>query len=381
MRFTVFNREPTDKMKQFMFLGTCNNVLRFDEQRYPIFEWLRKKQLGFFWQPEEVDVTQDKRDFASMSPNEQHIFTSNLKLQTLADSMAGRAISVATITAVSLPEVETWYELVAGWESSIHAASYSHIIRGIYDNPTEVFDSIVNTPEIVARAAQMGDQFDELIEYASWFNLLGIGKHVINGMDLTLSVFELKCLVYKAIIALYILEGVRFYASFACSFAFVERELMDGNGNIIKLIARDENLHAAGGMHVINIWRSGNDDPEMLEVMASCREDVLAMFKEAARQECDWADYLFKDGAIIGLNAKILKKYIMELTDIRMRDIGLLKDSSIPKTNESQVLPWMHAYITSDDVQVAPQESEILSYITAGTDGTLSDDDFNDFDL
>ncbi len=382
MRFTVFNREKTDKMEQPMFLGTCNNVLRFDEQKYPIFEWLRTKQLGFFWQPEEVDVSQDKIDFAGMSPSEQHIFTSNLKLQTLADSMAGRAISVATIGAVSLPELETWYELVAGWESAIHAASYSHIIRGIYNDPTEVFDSIINTPEIVARAAQMGNQFDELIEYTGWFNLLGPGTHIINGVEKILEVFELKCLLYKAVIALYILEGIRFYASFACSFAFVENKLMDGNGKIIKLIARDENLHAAGGMAVLNIWREGKDDPEMLEVMEACKDDALKMFHDAEQQECEWADYLFKDGSIIGLNVDILQGYITELTNIRMRDIGLLTNrSDIPKTNESKVLPWMHAYISSDDIQVAPQESEIASYLTASTDGTLADDDFENFSL
>ena len=346
-----------------------------------MFEWLRKKQLGFFWQPEEVDVSQDKVHFENMSASEQHIFTSNLKLQTLADSMAGRAISVATIGAVSLPEVETWYELVAGWEAAIHASSYSHIIRGIYNDPTEVFDSIINTPEIVARAAQMGNQFDELIEYTAWFNLLGVGCHMVNGKALDLDVFTLKCLLYKAVIALYILEGIRFYASFACSFAFVERKLMDGNGKIIKLIARDENLHAAGGAAVLNIWRQGKDDPEMLEVMEACKDDVYNMFAEAVVQEHEWADYLFQDGSMIGMNAQILKDYISELTLIRLRDIGMTTDSIIPKTNESKVLPWMHAYITSDDIQVAPQETEIASYLTASTDGTLADDDFEDFDL
>lgn len=384
MRFTVFNRDYTNKVEQPMFLGTCNNVLRFDEQKYAIFEWLRKKQLGFFWQPEEVDVSQDKKDFNGMSDSEQHIFTSNLKLQTLADSMAGRAISVATLQAVSLPEVETWYEIVAGWEAAIHAASYSHIIRGIYNDPTQVFDSIIETPEIVARAAQMGNQFDELIENVGLVNLFGFGTHLLpNGEYKVLTPFITKCLLYKAIIALYILEGVRFYASFACSFAFVERKLMDGNGKIIKLIARDENLHAAGGMAVLNIWRQGKDDPQMLEVMDECKDDVVKMFADAEQQEHEWADYLFKDGSMIGLNAQILKDYISELTNIRMRDIGLLHDfaEAVPKTNESKVLPWMHAYISSDDIQVAPQESEIASYLTASTDGTLADDDFEDFDL
>lgn len=383
MRFTVFNKEETDKMEQPMFLGTCNNVLRFDEQKYPVFEKLRKKQLGFFWQPEEVDVSQDKKDFAGLSDSEQHIFTSNIKLQTLADSMAGRAISVATISAVSLPEVETWYEIVAGWESAIHASSYSHIIRGIYDDPTEVFGSIINTPEIVARAAQMGDQFDELIEYTEWVNMLGFGVHTVNGETIEVNPFELKCLLYKAVIALYILEGIRFYASFACSFAFVERQLMDGNGKIIKLIARDENLHAAGGLAVLSIWNKGQDDPEMLEVMEFCKDDALAMFKDAEKQEHTWADYLFQHGSMIGMNAEILKQYITELTLIRQRDIGLIEDETkqIPKTNVSKVLPWMHAYITSDDIQVAPQETEISSYLSASTDGKVNADDFEDMDL
>lgn len=383
MRFTVFNKEYTNKMEQPMFLGTCNNVLRFDEQKYAVFELLRKKQLGFFWQPEEVDVTQDKTDFAGLSESEKHIFTANIKLQTLADSMAGRAISVATISAVSLPELETWYELVAGWESAIHASSYSHIIRGIYDNPTEVFDSIINTPEIVARASQMGDQFDELIEYTGWVNMLGFGEHTVNGKLIGVNAFDLKCLLYKAIHALYILEGIRFYASFACSFAFVERKLMDGNGKILKLIARDENLHAAGGLAVLSIWNKGRDDPEMLSVMAHCRAEVLKMYADAETQEHGWADYLFSKGTMLGINAEILKDYITELCQIRMRDCGLIADEQnlIPETNKSNVLPWMHAYISSDDIQVAPQETEMSSYLSGATDGTISDEDFEDFDL
>lgn len=371
MRFTAFNREATDKLTEYMFMGAPNNILRFDIQKFPIFERLMDKQLSFFWRPQEVDITRDKRDFNSMTESEQHIFTSNLKLQTLADSMAGRAISVATIPAVSLPELEVWYELVAGWESAIHANSYTHIIRNVYNDPSVVFDGIMDIPEVVDRARQMGDQFDELIEYAGYVNLLGFGTHTINGEVKEFTAMGLKRLLYLGIVALYILEGVRFYASFACSFAFVERKLMEGNGKIIKLIARDENLHTMGGMAVINIWREGRDDPQMWETIMDCEQEVRDMFDTAATEEKQWAKYLFKDGSIIGLNEGMLCEYIDELKDIRMRDIGF--DIEAPDTNTSKVLPWMGSYINSDDVQIAPQEVEMSSYLTASVDNDLVD--------
>lgn len=381
MRFTAFNRNQTDKLKDFMFLGAPNNILRFDVQKFPIFDRLVEKQLSFFWRAEEIDITRDKRDFEGLAEHEKHIFVSNLRLQTLADSMAGRAISVATISAVSLPELEVWYELVAGWESAIHAKSYTHIIRNVFNNPSEIFDGIMDIPEVVDRARQMGDAFDELIEYASMVNLFGFGTHTINGKEVVLTSKGVKRLLYLGIVALYILEGIRFYASFACSFAFVERELMEGNGKIIKLIARDENLHAAGGSAVINIWRKGMDDPEMWEILLDCDDEVREMFATANTEEKAWAKYLFKDGSLVGLNEDILCDYVDELTDIRMRDIGLDVEGEVPATNISKVLPWMHSYISSDSIQIAPQEAEMASYLTASIDGEMPDDFFKKFTL
>lgn len=207
MPYTVFNHEHVNRLKEPMFLGAGGNVLRFDVQKYAVFERLTDKQLSFFWRPEEVNLTKDAIDFKKLPEHEKHIFTSNLRLQTLADSMAGRAISTSLVAATSLPELETWYELVAGWEAAIHAKSYSHIIRNVYNSPDEIFDGILDIPEVVARASQLGNLFDDAVNYSERCRVLGFGVHIINGKTVELDIVTLKALLYKAIVALYILEA------------------------------------------------------------------------------------------------------------------------------------------------------------------------------
>ena len=376
MSYTTFSRNHNDQMQEPMFFGQTVNVSRYDQQKYPIFEKLIEKQLSFFWRPEEVDVSKDRLDFQALPEHEKHIFLSNLKYQTLLDSVQGRSPNVALLPIVSIPELETWIETWA-FSETIHSRSYTHIIRNVTQSPELIFDDIVSNEKISERADAVTTYYDDLINGVSLYNLYGEGKHEINGQTVVISLFDLKKKLYLAMMSVNILEAIRFYVSFACSFAFAERELMEGNAKIIKLIARDEALHLSGTQHILNIMQDGKDDPEMAIVAAQCHEEAIKMFVEAAEQEKEWAEYLFKDGSMIGLNKHILCQYVEYITNARMTAIGLPAQFE----NNSNPIPWINSWLVSDNVQVAPQEAEISSYLVGQIDSQVDASEFGDFDL
>ena len=359
-----------------MFLGQPVNVARYDQQKYEMFEKLIEKQLSFFWRPEEVDVSQDRIDYAALPEHEKHIFISNLKYQTLLDSIQGRSPNVALLPLISIPELETWVETWS-FSETIHSRSYTHIIRNIVNDPSVVFDDIVTNKEIQKRAGDIAGYYDELISYASYYNLLGEGKHTVNNRTITIDLRELKRRLYLCLMSVNALEAIRFYVSFACSFAFAERELMEGNAKIIKLIARDEALHLTGTQFMINTLRSGEDDPEMAEIAKECEQDCYDLFLQAANQEKEWAEYLFEGGSMIGLNKDILCQYVEYITNIRMQAVGL----KLPFEVKSNPIPWINNWLVSDNVQVAPQEAEMSSYLVGQIDSEISEDDLSDFTL
>ncbi|NLQ18370.1 ribonucleotide-diphosphate reductase subunit beta [Marinomonas sp. M1K-6] len=377
MSYSTFNRKHFDSMKEPMFFGENVNVARYDQQKHPIFEKLIEKQLSFFWRPEEVDLSTDRKDFQRLEAHEQHIFLSNLKYQTLLDSVQGRSPNVALLPIVSLPELETWIETWS-FSETIHSRSYTHIIRNIVNDPTKIFDDIITNEEITKRADSVSKYYDRLIEMVNLYNTMGMGTFTIPGKgEIEISMPKLKKALYLTIASVNVLEAIRFYVSFACSFAFAERTLMEGNAKIIKLIARDEALHLTGTQHMLNLMASGKDDPEMAVIATECQDDVRQIFIEAAEQEKEWATYLFKDGSMIGLNAQILAQYVEYITNVRMQAVGL-ETCFATKHNP---IPWINAWLVSDNVQVAPQEAEISSYLVGQTDNNLDDSDFDDFDL
>ncbi|WP_298634331.1 class Ia ribonucleoside-diphosphate reductase subunit beta [uncultured Umboniibacter sp.] len=376
MNYTSFNKKKFDAFSQPMFLGENVNVARYDQQRYPMFERLIEKQLSFFWRPEEIDVSKDSKDFSKLPDHERHIFLSNLKYQTLLDSIQGRSPNVVLLPLVSLPELETWIETWA-FSETIHSRSYTHIIRNIMPDPSVIFDDIVDNEAIISRANSVTDYYDDLLEYSQVYLHHGEGTHTLNGKEVTISKRELKKKIFLTIVSVNVLEAIRFYCSFACSFAFAERAIMEGNAKIIRLIARDEALHLSGTQFMINQMANGADDPEFAEIALETRNEVIAIFREAAEQEMEWADYLFKDGSMIGLNKDILVQYIEFITDSRLRDVGypeLYGRSSNP-------LPWMDSWLRSDSVQVAPQETEITSYLVGAIDSKVDIDSFADMEL
>ncbi|CAM3582921.1 Ribonucleoside-diphosphate reductase 1 subunit beta [Vibrio aerogenes CECT 7868] len=377
MAYSTFTQKKNDQLKEPMFLGQPVNVARYDQQKYEIFEKLIEKQLSFFWRPEEVDISSDRIDYNNLPEHEKHIFISNLKYQTLLDSIQGRSPNVALLPLVSLPELETWIETWS-FSETIHSRSYTHIIRNIVNDPSVVFDDIVENEHILKRAKDIAHYYDDLIQLTNDYHRFGEGKHELNGQTVAISLNELKRKLYLCLMSVNALEAIRFYVSFACSFAFAERELMEGNAKIIKLIARDEALHLTGTQHMINLLRNGQDDFTFIQIAEECKQECFDLFKEAAEQEKEWAEYLFKDGSMIGLNKDILCQYVEYITNIRMQAVGLPVAYPEATTNP---IPWINAWLSSDNVQVAPQEAEISSYLVGQIDNEVSQDDFKDFEL
>jgi len=374
---SVFNpittKHHTEKLAFLDPTGPVN-VQRYETLKYKQFDKLTDKQLGFFWRPEEVDVLRDAKDFKDLTNFEQHIFTSNLKRQILLDSVQGRSPNLAFLPLVSIPELETWIETWA-FSETIHSRSYTHIIRNVYSNPSTVFDELTDIDEIIECAKDISKYYDDCIDASRAFQYLGAGNHVVDGKNIVVDEYELKKKLWLAINSVNALEGIRFYVSFACSWAFAELKKMEGNAKIIKLIARDENLHLAFTQTLIKILPS--DDPAFARIKEETKVECEKMFLAAAAQEKSWAHYLFKDGSMIGLNEKLLSDYVDWLTCKRMTAIGLdcgMKPGSNP-------LPWTTKWIAGSEVQVAPQETEISSYIVGGTKQDVDSNTFTGLSL
>lgn len=377
MSYSIFSKNPNNALKEPMFFGQPVNVARYDQQKFEVFEKLIEKQLSFFWRPEEIDLSRDRIDYANLPDHEKHIFISNLKYQILLDSIQGRSPNVALLPLVSIPELETWIETWS-FSETIHSRSYTHIIRNIVNDPSIVFDDIVQNEYIIARAEDIACYYDDLIEYTQYYNLLGEGMHHIKGKMIDVSLRELKKKLYLCLMCVNVLEAIRFYVSFACSFAFAERELMEGNAKIIKLIARDEALHLTSTQHMLNLMRAGVDDPEMADIAAELEQDCFELFKKAANQEKEWANYLFKDGSMVGLNKEILNQYVEYITNLRMQAVGLQPAFDNAFLNP---IPWINTWLSSDNVQVAPQEVEISSYLIGQVDSNVDLTDFKDMEI
>ena len=376
MLYSTFNQNKNNQLEEPIFLGQSVNLSRFDQQKYEIFEKLAEKSLSFFWRPDEIDLTRDRVDFNNLSTHEKHIFLSNLKYQSLLDSVQGRSPNIALLPLVSIPELEALTEIWSFFEV-IHSRSYTHIIRNIVNEPHLIFDGIIENEEILKRAKDIAFYYDELIEYSQWYNLLGEGEHQINGKLVKLTIQELKKKLILCLISVNALEGIRFYVSFACSFGFAERKLMEGNAKIIKLIARDEAIHLTTTQTILNIFRNFKDDADMSRWLYELEPEIIQIYKTVADQEKEWAKYLFKDGSMVGLNETILAEYVEYMTDLRMQAIGL--PAIFDRKNNP--LPWMSNWLSSDALQVAPMETEITSYLVGQINASLEPDEFSDFEL
>lgn len=378
MKYSTFSQLNNDPLKEPMFFGNPVNLSRFDQQKHEVFEKLTEKQLSFFWRPEEIDISKDRIDFNELTESEQHIFLSNLKFQIILDSIQGRSPNMVLLPLVSIPELETWIELWSAFEGAIHSRSYTHIIRGIVNSPETVFNDIMINEDILKRAKEITKYYDELLEYVTLYNLVGFGRHTLNGKDYDINPTDMKKKLYLCLVSINVLEGILFYVSFSCSFAYGERKLMEGNASIIRLIARDEQIHLQGTQYLINLFKSGKDDLETKSICEECETEAISIFRKAAEQEMAWADYLFKDGSMIGLNADILKEYVKYITNIRMNAVGF--EGLFPEVKGNPI-PWVNNWLSSDNVQVAPQETEITSYLVGQVTSDLEETSFDEFSL
>ena len=377
-RMTVFNKNKVDTKKQPMFFGQPLGVQRYDSFKYPVFDKLTQQQLGYFWRPEEVSLQKDRADYQTLSEEQKHIFTSNLKYQIMLDSVQGRGPGMAFIPYCSLPELES---AMTVWEfmEMIHSRSYTYIIKNVYSDPTEVFDTILDDENILDRASSVTQSYDEFIEHAHQYDgstmwQLAAEGHASGQWERR----ELKRKLYRAVANVNILEGIRFYVSFACSFAFGENKLMEGSAKILSLIARDESQHLVLTQNILNKWRDG-DDKEMQQIAVEEEDFVKDMFQTTVNEEKLWADYLFKNGSMIGLNERLLHNYVEWVANRRMKAIGIKPMFDIPAKNNP--LPWTEHWLNSKGQQNAPQETEIESYVIGGIKQDVQSDSFAGFSL
>jgi ribonucleotide reductase beta subunit family protein with ferritin-like domain len=375
---TVFNTEEVNTKKQPMFFGAPLGVQRYDSYKYPVFDKLTQQQLSYFWRPEEISLQKDRGDYQTLRTEQKHIFTSNLKYQIMLDSIQGRGPGMAFLPYCSLPELEACMTV---WEfmEMIHSRSYTYIIKNIYSDPCEIFDTIIHDERILERAASITESYDDFIQSAQSYGTSESWKHRLEGVTYAKeNLNDVKRKLYRAVANVNILEGIRFYVSFACSFAFGELKLMEGSAKIISLIARDESQHLALTQNILNKWKEG-DDPEMQQIAKEEEEWVYKMFDRAVNEEKRWADYLFKDGSMIGLNDKLLQRYVEWIANRRMKAIGLKPVYDIPANNNP--LPWTQHWLNSKGLQVAPQEVEVEAYLIGGIKQDVKTDTFSGFKL
>jgi len=375
---TVFNTNTVNALKQPMFFGAPLGVQRYDQFKYPIFEKLTQQQLGYFWRPEEVSLQKDRADYQTLRPEQKHIFTSNLKYQILLDSVQGRGPGMAFSPYCSLPELEGAMNI---WQTMemIHSRSYTYIIKNVYPDPTEVLDTIIDDEKIIERAASVTKAYDDFINAAQEYGTGNWWKEDWkDSPSAEWTLRDLKRRLYRAVMNVYILEGIRFYVSFACSFAFGELKVMEGNAKIIGLIARDESQHMTITMNMIKNWQKG-DDPDMLKIIEEEEQNVVQMFRDCVEEEKNWAEYLFRDGSMIGLNDKLLKNYVEWVANRRMKSINMKPVFDQPISNNP--LPWTEHWLNSKTMQVAPQETEVESYVIGGLKQDVGEKTFSGFKL
>ena len=376
-RMTVFNQNKVDFTKQQMFFGQPLGIQRYDVNKYPTFYKLTQEQLGAFWRPEEFPLQKDRADYQKLRPEQKHIFTSNLKYQIMLDSVQGRGPG-QFLPYCSLPELES---AIIAWEfmEMVHSYSYTYIIKNVYADPTEVFDTIIDDERILERASSVTESYDDFINSAQLYGSSELWKFKNEGVTLgKQELYEVKRKLYRAIMNVNILEGIRFYVSFACSFAFGELQLMEGSAKIISKIALDESLHLVLTQNILTKWRKG-DDPDMINIAKEEESWTYAMFERAVNEEKNWAKYLFQYGSMIGLNEQLLYNYIEWNANRRMKAIGFTPVYKIPISADP--LPWMSKWLNSKNSQVPPQEENITSYVVGGINQDMKPDAFSGFKL
>lgn len=351
---TVLSTKNIDTRKQPLFLGEPLALQRYDQLKYPKLYELAEQMEEYFWRAKEVSLMKDRNDYYELSDAERFVFDTNLKWQTATDSMLSRSLNTIG-RYVTNPELEACIQVWSFFESNIHSRSYSHILKNVYPDESVFWNSILSDEEVTHRANETKNEYDK------FFNTEGDDKQKI----------------FDALLATQITEGLSFYSSFVCSFFFAARGKMEGNGKIIKLIARDENLHVAVSKNVLDYLRD-NEDEGFQSIVKANEQKVYDAYTMAVNQEKQWADYLFSRGNLLGLNADILKGYVEWLANNRLASLGYKK---IFETKKNPLGTWYDQFMNSDKVQVAPQETEISSYKIGARDTQVDMSQFEGIEL
>jgi len=350
---TVLNKKNIPVDERIMFLGEDLSLQRYDQFKYPKFFELWEQQENYRWRPQRIDLSKDRVDFEKLNPTERFIFESNIRWQTMTDSMLSRSIHKMS-EYVTNPELELCMGTWASMEQ-MHSFSYTHIFKNVTKNATAFFDSILEDKEILVRAKEISEAYDRLL---------------INSKDI-------KEKILDSVICTNITEGVSFYTSFICSFFFGYKGLMEGSAKIIGEIARDENLHVAITQNIIKNWKNRPEEG-FQELLNDSEEKIYDLYQLAVNNEKKWVDYLFSHGSLLGLNEEILHGYIEWLANTRLSAIGYKK---IFDQKKNPVSGWSTRYFDSSKVQIAPQESELESYLVDSANTSLKDSDFDDIEL
>jgi len=380
MTNTVFNLNKVDLNEQPMFFGKKANIARYDQEKYPAFSKATKTMKSFFWNPEEINLQKDASDFKALSDHEKHIFTKNIAYQVLLDSVQERGPLYAFLPWCTLPELEASLIWWAAFEQ-IHSQSYQWILQNLFPDPATIFDTIMDDSNIMTRAGAIIKYYDDFVQYSEQYRVLGPGTHRLitypegphapqTKEDFELSEYELKRKLYLALVSVYALESIRFYVSFACSFAFGQQGKMKGNADIIKLIAKDEAQHVGITVNILRNLMRKEGDKDFVKIAKDEEETVYQIFDEVVSQEKEWAAYLFKDGSIVGLNETLLCQYLEYLANKRLRGLGL------KSRYDANVNPfgWITTWLSSEDEQVAPQEKEVTSYLVNVLDTNVNEE-------
>lgn len=351
---TVLSTKNIDTRLQPLFLGEPLALQRYDQLKYPKLYELAEQMEEYFWRAKEVSLMKDRNDYLELSEAERFVFDTNLKWQTATDSMLSRSLNTLA-QYVSNPELEACFQVWSFFESNIHSRSYSHILKNVYPDESVFWDSILADEEVTRRANETKNEYDK------FFNIEG----------------DVKQKIFDALLATQITEGLSFYSSFVCSFFFAARGKMEGNGKIIKLIARDENLHVAVSKNVMDYLRD-NEDEGFQEIVKVNEQRIYDAYTMAVNHEKRWADYLFSRGSLLGLNSDILKGYVEWLANNRLASLGYKK---IFETKKNPLGTWYDQFMNSDKVQVAPQETEISSYKIGARDTQVDMTQFEGIEL
>jgi len=366
---SMYNQNPIDFTKEPMFFGRGKNTQRFDVLKYKFFDERNAKMQGFDWSFDEVKLKNDYIDFnTKMKPHEKFMFTKVLQKLIFLDSLQGRGILLTLGQICTLPELENAMLTWEYFEGAKHSKTYTENLKGVYNNPSEIFDQSFEVPELMTLAKSISDPYDEAYEL-----IIEMQYKIIKNHPLTPEFMKsLKRATLKLIVVINILEGVRFYSGFATIWALNKSQgLVEGTSKNLKLICRDENIHLQMTQMILKLLKK---EPEegFVDIYEEMLPEIELLFEECYKEECSWIDYKFSQGSILGLNAEISKHYIEYIINKRRKALGMKVQFQGRSTNP---IPWVESYINFSDNEILPQEAVIINYIS----GAVNNDEASDY--